>query len=179
MPITTEILYKLATKAGSAGNSQAQADPNASLGKYVSTTAFVTATLGNLFDAVTGDENAGEAVDYRCLFIHNSHSTLTLIDPKLWITGQEAGGADAAIGLDPTAASAVGASSAQAVEIADESTAPAGVSFSAPSSKGAGLSVGDLGPGEVRAFWIRRTATDSAPKNDDGVSFRVEGDTEQ
>jgi len=175
--VSTDILYKLSILTGSAGNSAAQGDPNASLGKYISTTQLADATLNALFDDVTGDENAASTVDYRCVFIHNSHATLTLIGPKLWVSSEVAGGTNVAIGLDTTAASAVGASSAQALQIANETTAPAGVSFSTPTSKGAGLSVGDIGPGQVKAFWVRRTATNSAALSNDGATFSIEGDT--
>ncbi len=176
---TTDILYKLATTAGSAGNSQAQGSPNNSLGKYISTTQLVDATVDNLFDKLTGDENVAGDVEYRCLFIHNSHATLTLESAVAWLSAEVSGGAVAAIGVDTTAASAVGASPAQALQIANESTAPAGVTFSAPTSKGAGIALGDLGPGQVRAVWVRRTAGNTSPVDNDGVSIRVEGDTAQ
>ena len=178
MAITSsDIKYRLATTAGSAGNSLSQGDPNASLGKYISTTDVANATLHALFDVVTGDENAASDVEYRCLFIYNSHGTLTLEGPKVWLSAETSGGCNAAIGIDTTAASAVGNGSAQALTIANEGTAPAGVSFSSPTSKGAGLSLGDLAAGQVRAVWVRRTATDSAALNNDGVSVAVEGDT--
>lgn len=179
MAITTsDILIKLSTTAGSAGNSQAQATPDNSLGKYISTTQMTDNTLGNLFSVITGDQNAASEVTYRCLFIHNAHATLTLIAPKLWVVGQVSGGADAAIGVDTTAASALANASAQALTIANGTTAPAGVSFSAPSSKATGLSLSDIGPGQVKAFWVRRSATNSSPLNTDNIEFAVEGDTE-
>lgn len=178
MPIeTSDILWRLSTKAGSAGNSQTQGNPNNSLGKYVSTTGWPHETLNGLFDDISGDENAGEAVDYRCVFIGNAHSTLTLLAPVVWVVSQAAGGASVAIGVDTTAASAIGAASAQALEIAGESAAPAGVSFSTPTSKGAGLALGDLAPGQVRAVWVRRTAADTSAVNDDDFYIQVEGDT--
>jgi len=178
VPISSsDILFKLAVTTGSAGNTTAQANPNNSLGKYISTTQVVDATLNALFDDISGDENAASTVDYRCVFVHNNHATLTLQGPKLWVSAEVAGGADVAIGLDTTAASAVGASPAQALTIANELTAPAGVTFSTPTTKGTGLSVGDLGPGQVKAFWVRRTATNSAAINNDGATFSVEGDT--
>lgn len=178
MPITSsDIKFRLSTTAGSAGNSQAQANPNNSLGKYMSTTDLVDNTLNNLFDNISGDENAASTVDYRCVFVYNTHATLTLQGTKLWVSAQTAGGADAAIGLDTTAASANDSATAQALTIANETTAPAGVTFSAPTTKPTGLDLGDLGPGQCRAFWVRRTATNSAAINNDGVTVRAEGDT--
>lgn len=255
MPIqTSDILFKLSVLTGSAGNSTAQGDPDASLGKYISTTQLSGTPANNLFDDVTGDENAASDVEYRCLFIHNAHASLTLQSPKVWLSGPRftaeadddvftsvghgltdgmavrleaektgdtlpggfdnsttyyvrdaasdtfklaasAGGAainvssdgtgaarkyfgaTEAIGLDTTAASAIGSASAQALEVANESTAPSGVSFSSPTTKSTGLSLGDLGPGECRAVWVRRTCANNGAFASDGFTLRVEGDT--
>lgn len=178
MAITAaDIKFKLSTKAGAAGDTTAQGDPNAALGKYVSTTEVVNNTLHNLFDVVTGDENAASDVEYRCIFVHNDHGSLTLQGAKLWISGQDAGGADVAIGLDPAGAVAKGSASAQAAEVATESDAPAGVSFSAPASKAAGLNIGDLAAGQVIGVWVRRTAANTAAVDDDSATLSVEGDT--
>ncbi len=179
MPIaSTDLLVRLSIKTGTAGNQNAQPDPNASLGRYVSTTNLVDATLHNLFDVVSGDENAALDVEYRCIFIVNNHATLTWIAPKLWISDQVLNGANADIGLDPTAASALGATAAQAVEVANEGTAPTGVTFSAPTTKATGLSLGDIPPVSCRAVWVRRTATNSAAQSLDGVTLSFEGDTD-
>lgn len=88
MPITTsDIKVRLSTTSGSEGNSQAQANPNASLGKYISTTDLSGTALNNLFDNISGDEQALGTTDYRCVFVYNSHSTLTLQTPKYWLSG--------------------------------------------------------------------------------------------
>lgn len=178
MPIaSTDILFKLSAPGASAGNAIAAGAAGTSLGKYVSTTVVVDATMDNVFPDVTGDENAASNVDYQCLFIHNNHATLTLLSAVAWLASEVASGANTAIGVDTTAASAIGSSSAQAVTIANKNTAPSGASFSAPTTKGAGISLGDIGPGQCRAIWVRRTATNSAAQNNDGVTIRVEGDT--
>lgn len=178
MAITpSDILYKLSIKTGSAGNSGAQADPNASLGKYISTTEITDATLNNLFSDLSGDDNAASAVHYRCFFVHNSHGSLTLQSAVAWISAEVAGGASVAIGVDPAGATAIGSASAQAAEIATESDAPAGVSFSSPTTKSGGISLGDIDAGECVAIWVRRTAADSAAKDNDGATISVAGDT--
>lgn len=179
MPITSsDLLVKLSVKTGSAGNTTAQADPNASLGKYISTTQLTDNALNNLFDNVSGDENAASAVEYRCIFLHNAHATLTLQGTKVWVSAEVSGGANVAIAVDNVAASAVGASSAQAAEIANDTTAPTGVgAFSTPTTKATGLVFGDIGPGQCRAIWIRRTATNSAALNNDGAIISFEGDS--
>lgn len=174
---STDLLFKLSTTAGSAGNSTAQGSPNSSLGKYISTTQITDATLNNLFDDISGDENAANTVDYRCFFVHNAHASLTWLAPFVWIYSEVAGGASVAIGLDPAGVTAIGSSSAQAATIATETTAPAGVSFSSPTTKGAGLSLANIPAGSCAAIWVRRTAANSSALNNDGCTIRVEGDT--
>ncbi|HEY6019033.1 MAG TPA: hypothetical protein VIY48_03810 [Candidatus Paceibacterota bacterium] len=180
MPIVTaDIKIKLSTKSGAAGNSLAQADVNASLGKYISTTELVTATINNLFDNVTGAENAASGVDYRCLFIHNSHATLSLENTAIYISSQVAGGTTLAIAVDNIAASAIGSSSAQAFTASTETTDPsAGTgAFSSPSTSGTALLLGIIPAGFCRAFWVRRTAANTGAVNADGGTFVVIGDT--
>lgn len=174
---SSDIKYRLSIKTGSAGNSGTQADPNQSLGKYISTTDIVDATANNLFDDISGDENAASTVDYRCFFVYNSHGTLTWQSAKAWIFSEVAGGASIAIGLDPAGVVAVGSSSAQAASITNETTAPAGVTFSSPTTKSAGLSIGNIPPGQCQAIWVRRTAANTSAVDADGGTIRVEGDT--
>lgn len=177
MPIvSSDIKFKYATTAGAAGNSGAGA-ANTSLGKYISTTEVPDATLNALFDDITGAENAALDVEYRCVFIHNSHASLTLIAPILWVASDVADGATVQIGLDPTAPSAIGSAPAQAVTIATEGDAPAGVVFSAPTTKAGGLALPSIAPGQCAAFWVKRTATNSSAMNADGFGWRLEGDT--
>lgn len=177
MPIAaSDILFKYSTTAGTAGNSN-PGTAAGSLGKYISTTEITSGVLNNLFDDVTGDENAASDVEYRCFFVHNNHGSLTWQNVVVWINAEVAGGADTAIAVDTTAASAIGSASAQALEIADEDTAPSGLTFSSPTSKGTGLAVGDIQAGYCKAIWVRRTATNSSALSNDGATLRVEGDT--
>lgn len=171
-----DILFKFSTKSGSAGNSLSS-DGDSSLGKYIATNQITDATLHELFDRVTGDENAANDVEYRCIFVHNSHGSLTLQSAVAWLSAEVANGASIAIAASGTAASAVGSASAQAEEVADESTAPTGPSFSAPTSKGSGISLGDIPAGQCKGIWVRRTAANSAALDNDGATIRVEGDT--
>lgn len=173
--IASDIVSKLSTTSGSAGNTTAGV-VGASLGKYISTTVITDGT-NTLFPDITGAENAASQVDYACVFVHNAHASLTLQGAKVYLSAEAAGGAAAAIGVDPTAASAVGSSSAQAVTIASDTAAPAGVTFTAPTTSGTALSLGDIAAGQVRAFWVRRTAANTSPVASDGVTWTVFGDT--
>jgi len=127
---------------------------------------------------VSAAENAALDDEYRCIFVTNMNTTYAWYDVVLWIQSTTAGAPSYAVGVDPTAASAHDSASAQAVEIADEDSIPAGVAFTAPADKTSGIALGDIGPGECRAFWIRRTAIGSGAISDAGFQMRVEGNTE-
>lgn len=176
--VAADIKFKLSVTSGAAGNSTG-GTPAGSVGKYISTTELSGTALNNLFDDVSGDENAASDVEYRCVFVHNSHATLTYTGAVVWLSAETAGGASAALAIDDIAASAIGSAGAQADLIANEDTAPgAGVgSFSAPTSKATGLSLGDIPAGQCRAFWVKRTAANTAALDTDGCTFSVAGDT--
>lgn len=173
---SAEVLFKYSTTAGAAGNTTAGTAAG-SLGKYVSTTQWAGGVANDLYDDISGSENSSGTVDYRCIFVHNSNSANVLQNTKAWLSAEVAGGANVAIGVDPTAASAVGSATAQAVTIANETTAPAGVTFTSPTNAGAGIDLGNIPNGQVRAFWVRRTATNSSALSADGVTIAVTGDT--
>jgi hypothetical protein len=62
--------------------------------------------------------------------------------------------------------------------VANEQTAPTSVTFSAPSTKAGGLSIGNLPAGQHKAIWLRRTVTAGAAAFDsDSVIIQAEGDT--
>lgn len=176
MAITaTDILFKFSVSAA-AGDTTAGTAAG-SLGDQISTTQITDATLHNLFDQISGDENAASESEYRCIFVHNNHGSLTWENVVVWLSAEVGGGANAAISIDTTGVTAKGSGSAQAKTIADENTAPATQTFSSPTTKGAGLAIGNIPAGSVAAIWVRRSATNSVAVNNDGVTIRCEGDT--
>lgn len=177
--VAADIKFKYAVKTGSAGNSTA-GTAGGSLGKWISTTA-VSAGLHTLFPKITGAQNAGGQVDYLCVFVHNSHASITLTDAVVWFDGGDpAGGANVAVAVDSTAASLIGASSAQALE-ASTTTAPGasitGLTYATPASAATGVSLGDIQAGKCRAVWIRRTATNSVAVAGEQIKLAVTGGT--
>lgn len=172
----SDILYKYSVKTGAAGNSTTSS-AGASLGKYISTTQASTG-LNGLFDDVSAAENAASTVDYRCVFVHNNHGSLTAQNVVVYLASETAGGTSIAIAIDAIAASAIGSSSAQAAEVANETTSPgAGAgSFSSPTTAGSGLSLGNIAAGSCRAFWVRRTAANTAAQAD-GVTLEISFET--
>lgn len=176
MPILpSQIQTRLSTKSGTAGD-QLPETPNNSLGKYVSTTIWSGGVLHDLFDVITGDENANLVTDYRCIFVVNT-SSLTWQNVYAWLTAIIPGGANLEIGVDPTPASSVNSTLPQATYIASETVAPAGVSFSAPITKATAVPLGDIPANHCRAIWFKRTATGSAAMALDGATLVIEGDS--
>lgn len=160
MPITaSEIQYRL---SGGAANGNA----NASLGGAKSSTAVPS----GLFDDVSSAESAAGDVEYRCFYVHNNNGTLALQNAVVWIQANTTGNR-IAIG--------VGTSAINGTEqtVADEQTAPSGVTFSQPANKGSGLALGSIPAGQHRAVWIRRTVGAGAAASNDTYTLRVEGDT--
>lgn len=163
MPIVaSDIKYRL---SGGASNS----DPNASIGGVMSTTTDAPASI---FDNVSSAEAAAGDIEYRCIYVLNNHGSLTLENGKVWIQANTPNAnTDVAIGLAAEGANATAAA------VANESTAPASVTFSAAASEGAALSLGNLAAGQRYGVWIRYTVTAGASAGADSFTLRVKGDT--
>lgn len=145
-----------------------------SLGGAIKLASEITSgQLHNLFDKVSGSESAAGDVEYRCFYARNEHGTLTLEDAVAYILSNT-----------PSAGSAVhigiGTSGVNGIEqsIADEETAPAGVTFSDAVDLANALAIGNIPAGQHIAIWVRRTisAGATAHNNDNGV-IRINGDT--
>jgi hypothetical protein len=174
--ISGELLWKYSVSAA-AGNTTASSAA-ASLGDQISTSAWAGGALNDLFDNISGAENAASTVDYRCVFVHNSNAANTLENPTVYLSAETAGGASITIAIDNIAASAIGSASAQAAAIGTETTAPTGVgAFSAPTTSGTGLALSNLATGNCRAVWVKRTAANTAALTGDGVTLACTGDT--
>ena len=157
--------------SGGASNS----DPDASLGGVISSVEVSTSIHG-LFDRVTGPEATDGTIEYRCVFFKNTDSDANgLVDPAVFIQSNSSStDTTLAIGLDPAG------KSASATTIGSEASAPAGVSFSAPTDYAGGLAL----PSDPYAqdayigIWVRRTVdTGSAADSSDAATLRVQGDT--
>lgn len=155
--------------SGGAGNT----DPNASLGGAKSSTEPTDNTINAIWDNVTGDEGSPGDTEYRCVYIHNGHGTLALIAPKVWVSTNTTSTDDEVdIGL--------GSSALNGTEqtVANESTAPTSVTFSHPTTKAAGIALGDIPAGQHRALWIKRVVGAAAGAKDNNTyALSVEGDT--
>ena len=164
MPIVSgDIDFRL---SGGASNS----DPTASLGGIMSTTTDVDGAT--LFDTVvSADATAGET-NYRCIYILNSHGSLSLTSAVVWIQANT-----------PSATTAIAIAlagegvNATAETVVNEDTAPSGESFVAAANEGAGLSLGTIAAGQRYGLWIRRVVDAGTAAVADTFTIRVKGDT--
>jgi hypothetical protein len=158
---STDIQYRL---SGGAGNTS----PAASLGGAKSTTA----ASASIFDDVSSSEAVAGDTEYRCIYVHNAHGSLPLIGATLWIPTNTPS-------TTTTVDVGVGTSVVNGTEqvVADENTAPSGVTFVAAASQGAGVALGDIPAGQSRAVWLRRTVQAGTGAASDSATIRVTGDT--
>ena len=170
-----EIQQRLSNTTGP-GNSTAGV-PATSLGDFISSTQVTAASLNNLFDDISGPENAASTIDYRCYFVYNSNGANAWENPVVWIQSETASGASIALSVDTTAASALASASPQAKEIVNELTAPATQTFTSPTTEGTGLPLSNIPNGQVKGVWVRRTAANTAAVSNDGAVIRHKGDT--
>ena len=168
MPIAeTDIHFRL---SGGAAN----ADPTLSLGGAKSSVSYASDVANAIWDNIGGGESSAGDIEYRCWYVHNAHATLTLLGAVIWISSPtDSTGDEIDIGLEPGAVDAV----AQG-PVANEGTAPTGVTFSRPSSFGAGLVIGDIPPTQAKAIWERRTVNaGAAAKTDNRATIMVRGES--
>jgi len=132
-----------------------------SSGGVISGVQIVDSTLNNLFPDVTGDEAATGKEDYRKAFVKNNHSTLTLMNPVLWLARQAQD--------DDVISIALGTAN---------DVNPVGLMYVSPLDKSSGLTFPDLAPGQSQGFWIKRTTPKGAKAFPAAAcQVAVEGDT--
>lgn len=163
MPIvSTDIKYRL---SGGVGNT----DPDLSLGGAKSSTD----SPADIFDDVLSTESSAGDTEYRCVYVHNNHGTLSLTSAVVWINANTASAdTDILIGLG---SAAIGGTEQT---VANESTAPAAITFSNSCvSFATGLAIGDIPAGSHKAVWIKRIVNASAAASNDTFTLRTQGDT--
>jgi hypothetical protein len=163
MPIAASDIY--CRLSGGASNANA----NAALGGAKSTTNAPT----RLFDDVTSTEASAGTIEYRCVYVHNGHASLTLQGAKAWAPSNTPS-------TSTIVEIGVGTSATNGTEqsVANERTAPTGVTFAPAATFAAAVDLGDIPPGQHRAIWLRRTVTAGAVAlASDPVTIRATGDT--
>lgn len=167
--IPSEVQFLLSAPNADSGYSLPGSVYNSN-GAYCSTTQVDLAVpANNLFPDLTGQQNAGQQVDYQCVFVYNSDDTDAMISTTVWIPANSVTSTAVswAIAADPTAVSNYTTNNVQALSIANPYIAPSGItSWTGPVSIAtSGIQLGTIGPRQVYAFWIRRTASGTATAN--------------
>lgn len=162
--VASDILFLL---SGGTSNT----DTDASLGGVISTTEIVDNTVNNLFALATATESDAGSTKYRGFFVKNSHATLTLTSPKIYISSNTPSATTAVtVGLAAETGSPMDT-------IADEDTAPTAISFVTAVDFANGLSLGDLAPGEVKGVWVKWVIDAATVATNDEITFTVKGET--
>lgn len=143
-------------------------DPVASIGGAISSSDLSSTPLHNLFDRITGTTALAGQTDYRLLYLRNDHPT-DAADFTAYVSEQIAApDKRIAIGVATQAAGQT------VTAIANRFTAPAGVTFSAPTTPETGVDIGTLDPGEARGLWVRRIVDPGA--DPETVTFELSAD---
>lgn len=159
--LEADIQYRF---SGGASNS----DPLLSLGGEKSSVESGSV----VFDDVPSAEALAGSVEYRGLYIHNAHATKTYILPKVWIQANTPSPTtEIAIGLGTSALNATEQT------IANETTAPVGVTFLTVSDEGTGIELGSIPAGQSRFIWLRRTVNAGTAAVNDSATIRTKGDS--
>jgi hypothetical protein len=146
-------------------------------------TIAITAQDQKIFDDVLKTESDTGKTYYRCIYLYNSGTTATTddkIDCEVYIDTNTPGLDGITIGLATQAPDTGGATGVSGTNypaaIADEFTAPAGVTFSAPTAD-APLTAFDLsstaGSTYAKAIWIKREVTAGTYTAYEANSFRL------
>jgi hypothetical protein len=144
------------------------ADANLSLGGEASSTPASAA----LFDTKGSAEAAAGRTEYRCLYLKNTHATITGTAVKAWIKTNTPG-PDTALSIGLGAVPVGGLEPS----VLDETTAPAGVTFSAAADEANALAIADLAPGATRSLWIRLTVNAGAAPGSESYALSFKCDT--
>lgn len=130
--------------------------------------------MGALWDFVPLSEaTAGLAAEFRCIYAYNANENgVKLVNAILWFEGlNKDSNIINSIGLDPSGLNGT------AQTIANETTAPVGVTFVQPTTKHTGLSLGTMSAGSFYPFWLKRQIqASSTPFFQDSFRLRIEGE---
>lgn len=139
------------------------ADAALSLGGISSSVLFTDATLQNLFANVSPADALAGAVHYRALSFKNN-SAETAYGAVVYIS-QETSSADTTV--------AIAYDSTGTQSVANEDTAPTGVTFSTPLSLAAGIALGDVAAGATKRIWFKRTIAAGASQASDSGKIMI------
>lgn len=135
--------------ANSIGGARSTVDPGG---------IITSGVLNNLWQDVDATQAQSGSTKYRCIYVRNTNLADTWTSPKIWISTLTTSDDDEVdIGLGTSAVNGTEQS------VANENTAPSGVTFSRPITKAGGLTLAaTLTAGQHKAVWVKRTVNPGA-----------------
>lgn len=127
----------------------------------------VTDVVNGLFDDISPVESSVGDAEYRCLYLKNISSASDANTARVWVDSDASGADSIEIG--------VGTAGENLTEqlVADEGTAPSGVTFSAPADYANGIALGDLAAGDYIAFWAKRSVPADTAVSTASDNFKI------
>ena len=124
-------------------------------GSNKSDTITLTSLMDNFFDSVSSAEAAAGSTEYRALIVKND-SAYAMYNAVAWLAQNTPFPDDAVwIAIEAAAANAIQA-------IANETTAPAGLTWSLAATEGAALAIGNFAAGAAYGIWLKRIVAPTA-----------------
>ena len=143
------------------------------LGGAITPNEVPDGAINALFDGVNSEQAANGHIDYRCMYIANENTLITLQNTFFYTSvNTPSTNTDMAIGI--------GTSSAGGIEqtISTETKEPVGVFFSSLVGEDAAQFIGNIPGNSWKAVWLRRTVTAGATALvNDGGNVVIKGDT--
>ena len=157
------------------GANASATDPNGSYGGAMSTVSggiIVTNVLNNDMDDITSAEASSGITIYHNYYYKNEHGSLTYISPKFYIDTQTNSG-DTSVAMALVAE----AKNVATTRLANETTAPSGITFSTPANYAGGIALGSLDSGDYRGIWVKYIVGSSASAVLDAYTLGIQGDS--
>ena len=155
--------------SGGAANS----DQTLSIGGTKSSVEPTDNVLNNIFSDSGGTESLAGSTKYRMVYLHNGHGSLTAQNTHVYISTNSTS-ADTTWEIGKAAAGL----NATETAVANEDTAPASVTFSAPTTYAAGIDLGNIPAGQHYGVWYKRITTGpAATDNADTTTLKFDCDT--
>ena len=157
------------------GANASATDPNGSFGGAMSTVAggiIVTNVLNNDMDDITSAEASSGIIIYHNYYYKNEHGSLTYISPKFYIDTQTNSG-DTSVAMALVAE----AKNVATTRLANETTAPSGITFTTPANYAGGIAIGSLDAADYRGIWVKYIVGSSASAVLDAYTLGIQGDS--
>lgn len=157
------------------GANASATDPNGSYGGAMSTVSggiIVTNVLNNDMDDITSAEASSGITIYHNYYYKNEHGSLTYISPKFYIDTQTNSG-DTSVAMALVAE----AKNVATTRLANETTAPSGITFTTPANYAGGIAIGSLDSGDYRGIWVKYIVGSSASAVLDSYTLGIQGDS--